>query len=153
MTMPYACWFLWRAYYIEDFKWRLHFQFGVAFWRVKRYVNFEGPNRVWRALKTSILNTGGKALCHTPCMRSVHKLQNPICPNGICPRSVYFAIMSIFLTTEVLKVTKSKVQNLPFECWWTSYTLKMPLTRWPELALQCINDEWHHASDQCSMLT
>ena len=29
--MPYAsCWFLWRAYYIEDFKRRLHFQFGVC---------------------------------------------------------------------------------------------------------------------------
>jgi hypothetical protein len=34
VTMPYACWFLWRTYYIEDFKWRLHFQFGVAFWRI-----------------------------------------------------------------------------------------------------------------------
>ena len=33
-SMPYACWFLWRAYNIEDFKWRLHFHFGVAFWRV-----------------------------------------------------------------------------------------------------------------------
>ena len=58
VTMPYACWFLWLAYYIEDFKWHLHFQFGVAFWRVVlREVYFEGPNRVWRALKTSILNT------------------------------------------------------------------------------------------------
>ena len=28
------CWFLWQAYYIEDFKWCLHFQFGVVFWRV-----------------------------------------------------------------------------------------------------------------------
>ena len=34
VTMPYACWFLWRTYYIEDFKWRLYIQFGVAFWRV-----------------------------------------------------------------------------------------------------------------------
>ena len=34
VTMPYACWFLWQAYYIEDFNWHLHFQFGVAFWRV-----------------------------------------------------------------------------------------------------------------------
>ena len=57
MTMPYACWFLWRAYYIEEFKWRLHFQFGSVFWRVVlREVYFEGPNRVWKALKTSILN-------------------------------------------------------------------------------------------------
>ena len=57
VTMPCACWFLWGADYIEDFKWRLHFQFGVAFWRVVlREVYFEGPNRVWRALKTSILN-------------------------------------------------------------------------------------------------
>ena len=29
--MPYTCWFLWWANGIEDFKWRLHFQFGVAF--------------------------------------------------------------------------------------------------------------------------
>ena len=43
VTMPYACWFLWRAYYIEDFKWRLHFQSRVAFWRiVLREVYFEG---------------------------------------------------------------------------------------------------------------
>ena len=60
VTMPYACWFLWWANYIEDFKWRLHFQLGVAFWRIAwREVYFEGPNRVWRALKTSILNSGG----------------------------------------------------------------------------------------------
>ena len=59
VTMPYACWFLWRVDYIEDFKWCLHFQFGVAFWRVVlRKVFFEGPNCVWRELKTSILNIG-----------------------------------------------------------------------------------------------
>ena len=59
VTMPYACWFLWQAYYVDDFKWRLHFQFGVAFWRVVlREVYIEGPNCIWRALKTSILNTG-----------------------------------------------------------------------------------------------
>jgi hypothetical protein len=35
------------------------FQFGVAFWRVVlREVYFEGPNRIWRALKISILNIG-----------------------------------------------------------------------------------------------
>ena len=54
VTVPYACWFLWRAYCTKDFKWRLHFQFGIAFWRGY----FEGPNRVWRALKTWILNIG-----------------------------------------------------------------------------------------------
>jgi hypothetical protein len=60
VTMPYACWFLWRAYYVEDFKWCLPFQFGVAFRRaILREVYFEGPFRIWRALKmTSILNTG-----------------------------------------------------------------------------------------------
>ena len=57
VTVPYARWFLWRADYTEDFLWRLHFQYGVACWRVVlREVYFEGPNRVWRALKTSILN-------------------------------------------------------------------------------------------------
>jgi hypothetical protein len=35
VRMPYACWVLRRrANYMKDFKWRLHFQFGVAFWRV-----------------------------------------------------------------------------------------------------------------------
>ena len=36
VAMPYACWFLWRTYHIEDFKWQClhHFQFGVAFWKV-----------------------------------------------------------------------------------------------------------------------
>jgi hypothetical protein len=59
VTTPFACWFLWRAYYVEDFKWRLGFQFGVAFWRViLREVYFEGPNRFGKASKTSILNTG-----------------------------------------------------------------------------------------------
>ena len=38
LTMPYACWFLCRAKYIEDFKWRRHFQFGVAFWRDKSHL-------------------------------------------------------------------------------------------------------------------
>ena len=54
VTLPFACWFLWQAYCIEDFKRRrLHIQFGVAFWRVvwrERYVSkgqiaFEGH---WR---------------------------------------------------------------------------------------------------------
>ena len=55
VTMPYACWFLWWADYIEDFKGHLHFQPGVVFWRsVLREVYFEGSNHVWRALKTSI---------------------------------------------------------------------------------------------------
>ena len=58
MTMPYAYWILWQANYIEDFKRCLHFQIGVALWRaILREVYFEGPNRGWRALKTSILNT------------------------------------------------------------------------------------------------
>jgi hypothetical protein len=59
VIVPFACWFLWRAYYIEDFKRRLHFQYGVALWRVVLWeVYLVGPNHVWRALKTSILNTG-----------------------------------------------------------------------------------------------
>jgi hypothetical protein len=37
VLMLYTCWFLWWADYIEDFKGRLHFQFGVAFcWAVLR---------------------------------------------------------------------------------------------------------------------
>ena len=56
----YSCWFLFRADYIENFKWHLHFQSGVALWKVvMRDVYFEGPNRIWRALKAPILNMSG----------------------------------------------------------------------------------------------
>ena len=52
VTIPYTCWFLWRVDYIENFKWRLHFQFGVVFWRaILRAVYLERPNCVeghWR---------------------------------------------------------------------------------------------------------
>ena len=52
VAVPYACWFLWQADHMEDFKWRLHFQFGVVSRRVvlREEVTFEGPNHVWRAL-------------------------------------------------------------------------------------------------------
>ena len=60
VTMPYACWVLWRTHYIEDFTWRLRFQSRVALWRVVlRDVYFEGPNCIEGHLKTSILNTWG----------------------------------------------------------------------------------------------
>ena len=50
VTIPYTCWFLWWADCIEDFKWRLHFQFGVEglFWEryiLKGQIAFEGH---WR---------------------------------------------------------------------------------------------------------
>ena len=61
---PYACWFLWRANYIEDFKWRyLHFQIGVHF--EERYI-LKGQNTFEGALKTSISNTHSGA---TPCLQ------------------------------------------------------------------------------------
>jgi hypothetical protein len=67
VTMPFTCWFLWHVDYIEGFKRRLPFQFGVAFWRgVLREVCFEGPDHVWRALKTSILNTDSTPPTHPP---------------------------------------------------------------------------------------
>ena len=44
VTMPYACWLLWRAYYIENFKWHRHFQHGVAFCKVVLREIF-----IWRA--------------------------------------------------------------------------------------------------------
>ena len=51
-TMPYACWFLWWADYIEDFKWRLHFQSRVAFWRViLREVYFKGPKSCLKGIQ------------------------------------------------------------------------------------------------------
>ena len=66
VTPPYACWFLWWADYIEDFKWRLRFQFRIAFWSVVLIeVYFEGPNRIWRALKTPILNIASLPLKFT----------------------------------------------------------------------------------------
>ena len=46
VTTPYVCWFLWWENYIGDFKWHLHFQFGVVFRKVVlREVYFEGH---WR---------------------------------------------------------------------------------------------------------
>ena len=93
VTMPHACWFLWRANYIEDFSWRLRFQFGSAFWRfVLREVYFEGPNCVWRALKTSILNIDcqeeNEVLCratsHEPRAMTV-KLWGP---QRKCPKAI-----------------------------------------------------------------
>ena len=57
ITTPYACWFLWCADHIKDFKWLLHFQFEVAFWKVLlREAYFERPNRIRSASKTSISN-------------------------------------------------------------------------------------------------
>jgi hypothetical protein len=42
VTTLFACWFLWWAYYSEDFERRPHFQIGVAIWRVVlREVYFE----------------------------------------------------------------------------------------------------------------
>jgi len=32
VTLPYTCWFLWWAYYTENFKWRFHFHFEGLFW-------------------------------------------------------------------------------------------------------------------------
>ena len=59
VAMPYTCWFLWHVDCVEDFKWCLHFQFEVAFWRaIMSEVYYEGPNCVWKALKTSILTIG-----------------------------------------------------------------------------------------------
>ena len=51
------------------------FQFGVAFWWVVLgEVYFEGANRVWRALKTLILNTGG---AHDPTGQYIHYSHHP----------------------------------------------------------------------------
>ena len=43
--MPFNCWFLFQTYHIKDFKWHLHFRFGVALWKaILRKVYLEGPN-------------------------------------------------------------------------------------------------------------
>ena len=46
-TMSYACWILCWIEYIEDFKRRPDFQYGVAFWRVvlREVKYFEEPNK------------------------------------------------------------------------------------------------------------
>ena len=62
VIMPCACWFLWRADYVEHFKIHLHF---LIWGFVLREVYFEGPNRVWRALKTSILNIARALIAKT----------------------------------------------------------------------------------------
>jgi hypothetical protein len=53
-TMPYACWCLWRVYYIENFK--ATSSFSILKLGGLREVYYEGLNRVWRALRTSMLN-------------------------------------------------------------------------------------------------
>jgi hypothetical protein len=63
VLMPFACWFLWHAQYIEDFKWRLHFQVGVAFGRVVlREVYFEGKivfEGHWRLQSWTLVGPNG----------------------------------------------------------------------------------------------
>ena len=61
VTMPYACWFLWQADYIEDFKWRPHFPIWDCilkglFWEryiLKGQIAFEGHWRV-QSLNTCV---------------------------------------------------------------------------------------------------
>ena len=63
VTVPYACWFLWKRIILRTSGAVFILQFGVAFWRVVlRKIYFEGPIYIWRALKTSILNIGGEHL-------------------------------------------------------------------------------------------
>ena len=66
VIMPYACWFLWRVNYIEDFERCFDFHIGVAFWRaILREVYF------WRAkvafeghCRLPILNTNREQALH-----------------------------------------------------------------------------------------
>ena len=121
VTMPYACWFLWWVDYIEDFKWCLHFQFGVAFWRVVlRKVYFEGPNRVWRALKTSILNTAPTTIitsitCDMITSNKVHlqKGDNSMQANtcSISHRQIYLVV------AHKVEVAKSMNDSIPTQFW------------------------------------
>ena len=61
VTMPYTCWFFCGGQIIlttssDVFIFNIELRFEKLFWEVY----FERPNRVWRALKTSILNTSDK---------------------------------------------------------------------------------------------
>ena len=65
VTMPYACWFLWRAYYIEDIKWHLHFQFEVAllYWGLQVTSSFSiwGYVSFWRVVLREVYFEGSKS--------------------------------------------------------------------------------------------
>ena len=105
VTTPYACRFLWRAYYIEDFKWRLRFRFGVAFWRVVLWeVYFKGPNCLWRALRTSVLTIA------TTCTRAE--------PHGITREvmGVYFGWQKLRTLNVLFSVTNSNCLLLHTKC-------------------------------------
>ena len=61
VTVPYACWFLWRVDYTEDFKWCLHFNLGLRFeglfWEryiVKAQIMFEGH---WKLHSWTLITT------------------------------------------------------------------------------------------------
>ena len=60
MTVPYACWFLWWANILRTSCDAIVFNLGLSleglFWKTY-YIHLKGPNRVRRALKTSVLNT------------------------------------------------------------------------------------------------
>ena len=65
--MPYACCFLWQENYIEDFKWCLPFQFGVAFWRVvlrEHWRVFEGH---WRLQSWTLIPMPWFVVSHLSC--------------------------------------------------------------------------------------
>ena len=117
VTMRFACWFLWRAYYIEDLKWRLHFQFGVAFWRVVlREVYFEGPNRVWRASKTFNLE---HRLVHLVCAIRAglhHGSWNRIMHGRWPSPMVWFLKKSIYKAFGPLTRCKLKVNQEEWPC-------------------------------------
>ena len=50
MTMPYTCWYLWRAIHIEEFKWRLRFQtWGCVIYEGLFWEREKGGSIVWRA--------------------------------------------------------------------------------------------------------
>ena len=115
----------WLTNYIEDFKWRLHFQFGAAFWKVViREVHFERPNRIWRALKTSIWNTAVCSYaikCHSLLANSGNDFQskqNKIRYNKCCPNKAFHRTSSFVNTNPAINASNSQTSiMLKYETW------------------------------------
>ena len=154
VTMPYACWFLWRVDYVEDFKWCLHLQFGVAFWRVVlREVYFEGPNRVWRAFKISILNTN----CITRWQED-HVVEE----RGICINCLQKITITTFLCRGLLpSSTRAPLLPLPPQTCWTMLVdnvglkaclLGTPCSFWPPFPWCKLKWFWDKFNNQSHIL-
>ena len=123
VTMPCACWFLWRTNHIEDFQvtsssCNLGLRFEGLFGEV---LYFEGPNHIWRALKTSILNTGLLLLYYVECVTSrdtkqgtetvLWQTRNQKSSGTLIPRPLYTLHLHRFATSIQVAVPAMAGEN------------------------------------------